>query len=130
MISLEKGFLNQSLLEKVQEHKTLPAQSNLIPNTTLVIYTSAQEYNKRGDRNYWVSVVDLSSNKLIKQFGSNENPLSKDNAVDFIGFTEENQPIYFYGGKYYEFEITSGTINPLSKLPFEIISEENLERNN
>jgi len=100
-------------------------QSNLIPNTTQVIYTSAREYNTRGDRKYWVSVVDLSSNKLIKKFGSYEKPLTINNAPLFIGFTKENKPIYNYSGKYFQFEIMSGIVNPLSKLPLEMISKNN-----
>ena len=102
-------------------------ESNLIPNTTQVIYTSAREYNTRGDKKYWVSVVDLSSNKLIKKFGSHEKPLTINNAPLFIGFTKENKPIYNYSGKYFQFEITSGIITPLSKLPLEIVSKNNLE---
>ena len=101
------------------------SQSNLIPNTSLVIYTSAREYNTRGDRKYWVSVVDLSSNKLIKKFGSYEKPLTINNAPLFIGFTKENKPIYNYSGKYFQFEIMSGIVKPLSKLPLEMISKNN-----
>jgi hypothetical protein len=100
-------------------------QSNLIPNTSLVIYTSDREYNARGDKKYWVSVVDLSSNKLIKKFGSYEKPLTINNAPLLIGFTKENKPIYNYSGKYFQFEIMSGIVNPLSKLPLEMISKNN-----
>jgi hypothetical protein len=101
------------------------SQSNLIPNTSLVIYTSAREYNATGDSKYWVSVVDLSLNKLIKKFGSYEKPLTINDAPLFIGFTKENKPIYKYSGKYFQFEIMSGIVNPLSKLPLQMIYKKN-----
>ena len=36
---------------------------------------------------------------------------------NYIGFTKENKPIYNYSGKYFQFEIMSGIVKPLSKLP-------------
>ena len=100
---------------------------NLIPNTNLVIYTSAREYNSRGDRKYWVTVVDLSSNRLIQKFGSYEKPLTVNDGPLFIGFTKENKPIYNYSNKYFQFEITSGSVTALNTLPLEIISKNNFE---
>lgn len=94
--------------------------SVLIPNSTYIIYLSDREYNSSGDKKWWISVVDLSTNKIIRRFGSNEKPLSLKWRPVFIGFTLNNKPVYKYNGKYFQFDITNGLIKVLQTIPSSI----------
>lgn len=101
---------------------------NLIPKTNYIIYTSTAEYNSQGDHKYWISVVDLTSNKIIRKFGSFEKPITFDKAPNLEGFDKDNNPIYStyseknmkYGEKYFSLNISNGIIQQIKKLPSEI----------
>lgn len=92
----------------------------LIPNTHNVIYVSAREFNSSGDRKYWVSVVDLITNKVVRKFGSFEKPLTLDFAPEFIGFTKINIPVFKASGKYYQYNIATGVSTVLLTSPSDI----------
>jgi hypothetical protein len=98
----------------------------LIPKSNYIIYNSDKE-TSQGDR-YWISVVDLTQNKIIQSFGSLKNPLSG----DFIGFDKGNNPIYEYSGRYRQFNIQNGDFKDLNSLPLELsttkIFEENVKK--
>jgi hypothetical protein len=51
-------------------------QCKLIPNTKNIIYTSAREYNTKGDRKYWITLVDLSVNKIVFSYGNYAKPIN------------------------------------------------------
>jgi 3-oxoacyl-[acyl-carrier protein] reductase len=90
---------------------------HLIPNTNNIIYISAREYNAKGNYKYWLSVMDLSSNKVIRTFGSNEKPLSLDIAPEFIGFEKDNMPVFKISSKYYLYNISTGVSTAQLSLP-------------
>ena len=90
---------------------------HLIPNTNNIIYISAREYNAKGNYKYWLSVMDLSSNKVIRTFGSNEKPLSLDVAPEFIGFEKDNMPVFKISSKYYLYNISTGVSTAQLSLP-------------
>ncbi len=95
---------------------------HLIPNTSNIICLSQRKYNTKGDVKYWISIVDLSTNQLIRRFGSAEKPLSFDTPPTFYGFTRDNSPVYGIGSRYMRLNISNGTIQPLNALPHEIIN--------
>ena len=94
--------------------------SNLIPNTNYIIYTSSREYNSAGSYKHWLTVVDLSTNKIIRNFGSSEKPLTYNKAPSFIGFNKDNKPIYSYSGKFFQLDIANGISTSLNSIPIEI----------
>lgn len=95
---------------------------NLIPKSNYIIYTSNNE-TSNGSNRYWISVVDITQNKIIRSFGSSIKPLSG----EFIGFDKSNNPIYEYLGKYHQFNIQNGEIKDLISLPKELSINKNFE---
>ena len=71
-----------------------------VPNTNRIIYTAYKEYNKRGDKKYWITMVDLETNKVVFNYGSFENPIRtytdiKNNEPSFICFGKNNTKAYY-----------------------------------
>jgi len=97
--------------------------SNLIPNSNYIIYISESEYNSNGDHKYWISLVDLTINKVIRKFGAKEKPLTFNDPPIFEGFNKDNMPIYSYSGKYHLLNISSGISQLLISLPRELIKK-------
>ena len=96
--------------------------SNLIPNTNLIIYTSSREYNNEGAKKYWISVVEISTNKIIRTFGNYINEIIPHDEPIFVGFNKDNNPIYkgYFSNKIFQLDIISGKITQLKTLPIEI----------
>ena len=66
------------------------SNGRLIPNTSYILDISSKEYNAKGDLKFWITMVDLSQNKVIKQYGSFGNPISVNGSLTFIGFSPNN----------------------------------------
>ena len=104
-------------------------ECHLIPNSNNIVFTSSREFNSKGDTKYWISIVNLSENKIVRNFGSFELPLTTNNSPTFIGFNDLNQPIYNYSGHFYLLNINSGVSKILTNLPIEITLEKNFSIN-
>lgn len=98
-------------------------ECNLILNSNFIIYTSAREYNSAGNRKYWLTVVDLSSNKIIRTFGSYLKPLTVNDGPSFLGFNKENKPVYNCSGKIIQLDISTGIVTSLNSPPIELTSQ-------
>jgi hypothetical protein len=104
----------------------------LIPETNLILYLSSREYNSRGDWKYWISIVDLSLNKITRTFGSYVNPIrtcsnEKPKKPLFSGFSADNQFAFFdiRGNikevpKFLKCNLSTGISEIKNELPLEI----------
>lgn len=96
-------------------------RGNLVPGTENVIYTSFKDYNSNGDNKYWITIVNLKSNKVVKTFGSWEKPLViNGNGPEFIGFALPNYAIYKYSDKLHQLDLTLGTNQVISAIPTDL----------
>ena len=69
---------------------------HIIPNTSKFIYISQKEYNTRGDRKYWIRLIDLELNKKIFDFGSFSKPIyGTEGSSNFLKFSANNEFAYF-----------------------------------
>ena len=97
----------------------------LIPNTNSVIYVSIRQ----GKR--WISVVDLTTNKIIRNFGNYTTPLRA--YPVFKGFASNNQFAYFdirinekEVPKFLKCNLANGISEIKNSLPPEILNKEKL----
>ena len=114
---IKESFCDQNGLGAIDNR-----DCNLIPNSNYIIYTSRNEATK-GRNRYWISVVDLTENKIIRSFSPSKNPLYE----EFIGFDKSNNPIYEYSGKYHQFNIQNGEVKDLNSLPKELSINKDFE---
>jgi hypothetical protein len=93
----------------------------LVPGTENVIYASHKEYNSNGDKKYWITIVNLKTNKVVKTFGSLEKPLELNgNGPEFIGFALPNYAIYKYSDKLHQLDMGLGTNQVISAIPADL----------
>jgi hypothetical protein len=94
-----------------------------IPGTNNAIFYSAREYDSKGNRKYWITLVDLERNQILYNFGSFDKPIMKDYGPTFINFTPNLQYAFFeirYGSdppKFLKCDLKSGTFTILQTLP-------------
>jgi hypothetical protein len=97
---------------------------NLIPNTNSIIYVSS-----RGGK-FWLSIVDLSTNKITRNFGSYTTPIKV--FPKFVGFTSDNKFVFFdirinenEAPKFLKCNLINGIYEFKSVLPQEISNHKN-----
>ncbi len=97
---------------------------NLIPNTNSIIYVS-----NRGGKE-WISIVDLSTNRIIRNYGTYSRPIKGN--LKFKGFTSDNQFAFFdirmnenEAPKFLRCNLITGISEIKSMLPKEITNHEN-----
>ena len=123
----QPNFIYNSPFCAINQFDAKKTSCQLIPNSKNIIFLSAKEYNSRGDRKYWITVVSLPDNKIIKSFGSFEKPLSLNNEPEFIGFTKVDIPVFKFGGKYNVMNINTGVVQTLVNLPADLLIKKQFE---
>jgi hypothetical protein len=123
----QPGFILNSPFCAVNQYDAKTKTCRLIPNSKNIIFVSAKEYNAKGDRKYWVTVVSLSDNKIVRNFGSFEKPLMLNNEPEFIGYTNGETPVYKTGGSYSLLNINTGQIQVVSTLPSDLLRKKQFD---
>jgi hypothetical protein len=106
-----------------------------VPGTERCLFFSAKEYNQRGDRKYWISLVDVRQNKLVFNYGNFSQPIrtatwERPEVPVFVGFGPNSEYALFNirgnlneAPKYLKCNLNNGSTEIVSKLPQSIANE-------
>ncbi len=124
--------LNSKYCQANSGRNWINSRSYRIPNTNRILYTAYREYNKKGDNKYWITMVDLETNKVVFNYGSFDIPIRthtdiKNNQPIFIGFGRNNTKAYYNikghdndKNIYISLDLIQGTKASINELPLEI----------